>query len=108
MATGKAFPERIVRRDREPDDSTIVGTWRPGRLELHVDGWPRDPDQDPGLPGPGRLCTREREAEVVVARERAARQRVAGGFAQNYDYALQVLTDLRYNAWRELDPEESL
>ena len=40
--------------------------------------------------------------------ERAARQRVEGGFAQNYDYALQVLTDLRYNAWRELDPEESL
>jgi hypothetical protein len=35
-------------------------------------------------------------------------RRVAGGFAQNYDYALQVLTDLRYNAWRELDPEESL
>ena len=40
--------------------------------------------------------------------ERAARQRVAGGFAQNYDFALQVLTDIRYNAWRELDPEESL
>jgi NitT/TauT family transport system substrate-binding protein len=40
--------------------------------------------------------------------ERAARQLVEGGFAQNYDYALQVLTDLRYNAWRELDPEESL
>jgi hypothetical protein len=41
MATGKAFPERIVRSDREPDDSTIVGTWRPGRLELYVDGFSR-------------------------------------------------------------------
>jgi NitT/TauT family transport system substrate-binding protein len=40
--------------------------------------------------------------------ERAARQLVADGFAQNYDYALQVLTDLPYNVWRELDPEDSL
>ena len=40
--------------------------------------------------------------------ERAARQRVAGDFAQNYDYALQVLTDLGYNAWRELDPEDTI
>ena len=39
--------------------------------------------------------------------ERAARQLVADGFAQNYDYALQVLTDLPYNVWRELDPEDS-
>jgi hypothetical protein len=54
--------------------------------------------------------SRHPEATDVCATEpeRAARQRVAAGFAQNYDYALQVLTDLRYNAWRELDPEESL
>jgi hypothetical protein len=32
----------VVRRDREPYDwSTIVGTWRPRRLELHVDGFSR-------------------------------------------------------------------
>ena len=44
------------------------------------------------------------KATDVCATEpkRAARQLVEGGFAQNYDYALQVLT-LRYNAWRELD-----
>jgi NitT/TauT family transport system substrate-binding protein len=40
--------------------------------------------------------------------ERAARQLVEGGFAQNYDYALQVLSELPYNVWRELDPEDSL
>ena len=62
-------------------------------------------------------CVRPRQprrailkATDVCATEpsRAARQLVEGGLAQNYDYALQVLTDLRYNAWRELDPEESL
>jgi NitT/TauT family transport system substrate-binding protein len=40
--------------------------------------------------------------------ERAARQLLEGGFAQHYDVALQTLTDLPYNMWRELDPEDSL
>jgi NitT/TauT family transport system substrate-binding protein len=40
--------------------------------------------------------------------ERAARQLIEGGFAQHYDVALQTLTDLPYNMWRELDPEDSL
>jgi NitT/TauT family transport system substrate-binding protein len=40
--------------------------------------------------------------------QHAGRRLVEGGFAQNYDYALQVLTDLPYNVWRELDPEDSL
>jgi NitT/TauT family transport system substrate-binding protein len=40
--------------------------------------------------------------------ERAARQLIEGGFAQNYDYALQVLSELPYDVWRELDPEDSL
>jgi NitT/TauT family transport system substrate-binding protein len=40
--------------------------------------------------------------------ERAARQLIEGGFAQHYDIALQTLTDLPYNVWRELDPEDSL
>jgi NitT/TauT family transport system substrate-binding protein len=50
------------------------------------------------------------KATDVCAREpeRAARRLVEGGFAQNYDYALQVLSDLPYHAWRGLDPEESL
>ena len=46
------------------------------------------------------MCAREPE--------RAARRLVEGGFAQDYEYALQVLSDLPYDAWRELDPEESL
>ena len=40
--------------------------------------------------------------------ERAARQLVEGGFAQHYDFALQTLTELPYDVWRELDPEDSL
>jgi NitT/TauT family transport system substrate-binding protein len=40
--------------------------------------------------------------------ERAARQLIEGGFAQHYDIALQTITDLPYNVWRELDPEDSL
>jgi len=40
--------------------------------------------------------------------ERAARRLVEGGFAQHYDIALQTLTDVPYNVWRELDPADSL
>ena len=40
--------------------------------------------------------------------ERAAQQLIEGGFAQHYDIALQTLTDVPYNVWRELDPEDSL
>jgi NitT/TauT family transport system substrate-binding protein len=39
---------------------------------------------------------------------RAARQLVAGGFAQRYDYALQTLNDNPYDKWREYDPEDTL
>ena len=40
--------------------------------------------------------------------ERAAQRLVDGGFTERYDYALQTLTELPYNAWREFDPEDSL
>jgi NitT/TauT family transport system substrate-binding protein len=40
--------------------------------------------------------------------DRAARQLIQGGFAQHNDIALQTLTDVPYNVWRELDPEDSL
>jgi NitT/TauT family transport system substrate-binding protein len=40
--------------------------------------------------------------------ERAARDLVEGGFAERYDYALQTLTDLPYDRWREYDPEDTL
>ena len=33
---------------------------------------------------------------------------VDAGFTGNYDIALQTLTDLPYNLWRELDPEDSM
>jgi NitT/TauT family transport system substrate-binding protein len=38
----------------------------------------------------------------------AARSLVDRGFAQNYDYALQTLTELPFASWREFDPEDSL
>jgi NitT/TauT family transport system substrate-binding protein len=40
--------------------------------------------------------------------ERVARTLVDRGFTARYDYALQALTELPYNAWREYDPEDSL
>ena len=39
---------------------------------------------------------------------RAARQLVDGGFTDRYDYALQTLTELPYDKWRDYDPEDSL
>jgi NitT/TauT family transport system substrate-binding protein len=40
--------------------------------------------------------------------EGAARRLVDGGFTKRYDYALQSLTDLPYDRWREFDSEDSL
>jgi NitT/TauT family transport system substrate-binding protein len=40
--------------------------------------------------------------------ERAAQQLVDRDFVQNYDYALQTLTELPYASWREFDAEDSL
>ena len=30
------------------------------------------------------------------------------GYTTRYDYALQVLSDIRYDVWRDLDPEDTL
>jgi NitT/TauT family transport system substrate-binding protein len=40
--------------------------------------------------------------------EQAARFLVDRGFARNYDYSLQMLRDLPYNRWRELDPSDAV
>ncbi len=40
--------------------------------------------------------------------ELAARGLVDGGFVSRYDYALQTLTELPYDKWREFDPEDSM
>jgi NitT/TauT family transport system substrate-binding protein len=40
--------------------------------------------------------------------ELAAQQVVDRGFAQNYDYAMQTLSELPYAGWREFDAEDSL
>ncbi|WP_192256501.1 ABC transporter substrate-binding protein [Mesorhizobium caraganae] len=37
-----------------------------------------------------------------------ARQMVDRDFETSYDYALQTLKDIRYDRWREFDPEDSL
>jgi len=39
---------------------------------------------------------------------RAAQRLVDGGFTDRYDYALQTLTELPYDKWRDYDPEDSL
>jgi NitT/TauT family transport system substrate-binding protein len=40
--------------------------------------------------------------------EMAARSLVEGGLTPRYDYALQTLTELPYDRWREFDPEDSM
>lgn len=50
------------------------------------------------------------KANDICAAEpaKAARLLVDGGFTEQYDYALQTLTEVPYNVWREFDPEDSL
>src|SRR5215813_10572690 len=40
--------------------------------------------------------------------ERAARFVVQNGYAQRYDYTVQTLKEVPYNAWRTYDPEDTL
>jgi NitT/TauT family transport system substrate-binding protein len=44
----------------------------------------------------------------ATAPEMAAQQLVDGGFTQRYDFALQTLTELPYDLWREFDPADSM
>ena len=44
----------------------------------------------------------------ATAPETAARRLVDGGFIQRYDLALQTLSEVPYDRWREYDPEDSL
>ncbi len=44
----------------------------------------------------------------VTDPQRVARQLVDGGFTERYDYALQALTEVPYDRWREFDPEDTL
>ncbi|WP_214476980.1 ABC transporter substrate-binding protein [Mesorhizobium sp. dw_380] len=44
----------------------------------------------------------------VSAPEMAAQQMVDRDFVPSYDFALQTLKDIRYDRWREFDPEDSL
>ena len=37
-----------------------------------------------------------------------ARQMVVRDFVPSYGYALQTLNDIRYDRWRDFDPEDSL
>jgi NitT/TauT family transport system substrate-binding protein len=48
-------------------------------------------------------------ADMCASEPKQAAQRlVDGGFTQRYDYALQTLTELPYDRWREFDPEDSM
>ncbi len=44
----------------------------------------------------------------VSDRSGAARRMIDGGFASNYDYALQTLNEVPYNKWRDYDPEDTI
>jgi NitT/TauT family transport system substrate-binding protein len=46
------------------------------------------------------LCVSEPEA--------VAQKAVDGDFMSRYDYALQTLTEVRYDRWREFDPEDAV
>ena len=39
---------------------------------------------------------------------RVARQLVDGGFTARYDYALQTLSEVPYDKWREYDAEDTI
>jgi NitT/TauT family transport system substrate-binding protein len=40
--------------------------------------------------------------------EKAAQRLVDGRFTERYDYALETLTEVPYNRWREFDPEDAM
>jgi NitT/TauT family transport system substrate-binding protein len=40
--------------------------------------------------------------------KRVAQMMVDKGFTDRYDYALETLTDLPYDRWREYDPEDTI
>jgi len=40
--------------------------------------------------------------------KRAAQLLVEQGYAKRYDYALQALSEVRYDVWRDYDPEDTL
>jgi NitT/TauT family transport system substrate-binding protein len=44
----------------------------------------------------------------VAEPERVARRLVDNGFTPHYDYALQTLTEVPYDRWREFDPEDTM
>ena len=54
-----------------------------------------------------RIGSRSRSS-CVSDPERVAQQMVDRDFVPSYDNALQTLKDIRYDRWREFDPEDSL
>jgi NitT/TauT family transport system substrate-binding protein len=44
----------------------------------------------------------------VTEPERIAQMLLDGGFTDRYDYALQALTEVPYDRWREYDPEDTV
>src|SRR5262249_34826674 len=48
-------------------------------------------------------------ADLCVAQpSRIARQIVDAGFSPRYDFALEALSEIAYDRWREYDPEDTL
>ena len=50
-----------------------------------------------------------RAADLCVSEpQRVAQLLVDRGYAKRYDYALQALGEIRYDVWRDYDPEDTL
>ena len=48
-------------------------------------------------------------ADICVSEpKRVAQRLVERGYTTRYDYALQALSEIRYDVWREYDPEDTL
>ena len=55
---------------------------------------------------PSGCCARSSKRRIFA--ERATRRLVDGGFTARYDYALQTLSELPYDKWRDYDAEDTV
>ena len=59
---------------------------------------------------PSVFCARSSrpQSSARPSPETAAHRLVDGGFTPKYDYALQTMTELPYDRWREYDSEDTM
>jgi NitT/TauT family transport system substrate-binding protein len=58
---------------------------------------------------PADITDHEGAADLCVSEpKRVAQLLVDQGYSKRYDYALQALSEIRYDVWRDYDPEDTL